>query len=86
MIVIPNLCGICVWSPPLDEHGNSVRGVDFSTRMVEKFNFHIFDTIRSEKNSKKLDPRINPNEQRNIAMRIFYIKIQTYFSLKIYTS
>jgi len=68
MIVIPNLCGICVWSPPLDEHGNSVRGVDFSTRMVEKFNFHIFDTIRSEKNSKKLDPRINPNEQRNIAI------------------
>jgi len=67
MIVIPNLCGICVWSPPLDEHGNSVRGVDFSTRMVEKFNFHIFDTIRSEQDSK-IDPRVNKNEQRNIAI------------------
>ena len=26
MLVIPGLMGICVWSPRLDEHGNSVRG------------------------------------------------------------
>jgi glutaminase len=29
MVVIPGLMGICVWSPRLDEHGNSVRGIEF---------------------------------------------------------
>lgn len=29
MIVIPNVMGICTWSPPLDKLGNSVRGVQF---------------------------------------------------------
>ena len=28
MLVIPGLMGICVWSPRLDEHGNSVRGIE----------------------------------------------------------
>merc|ERR1712093_716100 len=26
-IVVPGLMGACVWSPKLDSHGNSVRGV-----------------------------------------------------------
>ena len=29
LIVVPKVCGIMVWSPPLDEHGNSVRGMQF---------------------------------------------------------
>jgi len=40
MIVIPNVMGICVWSPPLDEYGNSVKGVEFARRISDKFAFH----------------------------------------------
>mmetsp|Transcript_58622 Transcript_58622/g.127296 ORF Transcript_58622/g.127296 Transcript_58622/m.127296 type:complete len:104 (+) Transcript_58622:1053-1364(+) len=40
MSVIPNVCGIAVWSPPIDEIGNSVKGVSATTRIVEEFNFH----------------------------------------------
>ncbi len=30
LLVIPNVMGIGMWSPPLDEKGNSVRGIQFS--------------------------------------------------------
>jgi glutaminase len=30
VLVIPNVMGIGLWSPPLDQLGNSVRGVQFS--------------------------------------------------------
>lgn len=42
MIVIPGVCGIGLWSPPLDQHGNPVRGVEFARRLVEAFPFHVF--------------------------------------------
>ena len=31
IIIIPNVCGIACFSPPLDKCGNSVRGVEFCT-------------------------------------------------------
>ncbi len=27
MLVVPNVMGVALWSPPLDQLGNSVRGV-----------------------------------------------------------
>lgn len=29
LLIVPNVMGICTWSPPLDEMGNSCRGVQF---------------------------------------------------------
>ncbi|MGV9269119.1 glutaminase A [Kitasatospora sp. NPDC003701] len=40
MIVIPRLAGICVWSPRLDELGNSVRGIEFCRRLEQAYNIH----------------------------------------------
>lgn len=30
VLVVPNLMSIALWSPPLDEIGNTVRGLQFS--------------------------------------------------------
>ena len=48
MLVIPGVCGMALWSPPLDKHGNSVRGLEFSRRLVEAFPFHIFDGVAGD--------------------------------------
>ena len=57
LIVIPNVMGICVWSPRLDQHGNSVRGLELCRLLVDRFNFHNFDMLAGA--SGKTDPRIS---------------------------
>jgi glutaminase len=44
-IIVPNVCGICIYSPRLDSNGNSVRGIDFATRVAEKYAWSLFDVI-----------------------------------------
>src|SRR5215470_17054407 len=45
MLVVPGLMGIAVWSPRLDEHGNSVRGLEFCRRLAAAYTVHVFDSL-----------------------------------------
>ncbi|PAV80316.1 hypothetical protein WR25_21635 [Diploscapter pachys] len=56
IVVVPNLMGIALFSPPLDRMGNSCKGVAFCKKLIEKFNFHNYDSLLHA-DSKKLDPR-----------------------------
>jgi glutaminase len=40
--VVPGLAGIGVYSPPLDEHGNSVRGIGVIEELSKRYNLHTF--------------------------------------------
>ena len=35
LLVVPGKFGLCVWSPPLDEVGNSVRGVELCRNLAK---------------------------------------------------
>ena len=45
MVVIPNVMGISLWSPPLDNFGNSVRGLQFCKELISLYHFHRYDGI-----------------------------------------
>ena len=63
LLVIPGLMGICVWSPRLDEHGNSVRGIEFCRKLVAAYNVHVFDSlVISRGRTGKRDPRRRKNQ------------------------
>ena len=62
MVVVPQVMGICVWSPRLDALGNSVRGIEFSRQLVSRYNFHAYDGLVDNENSGKRDPRIRKNQ------------------------
>lgn len=63
VLVIPNVMGIGLWSPPLDALGNTVRGVLFAKELVKFFNFHRFDNLITQ-NIKKIDPRKFKDEHK----------------------
>ena len=43
MVVIPNVMGISLWSPPLDNFGNSVRGLQFCKELISLYHFHRYE-------------------------------------------
>ena len=59
LTVVPNLMGICTWSPRLDAQGNSVRGIEFCRRLVQQFNLHVYDGLGGASDAKA-DPRRAP--------------------------
>ncbi|VDM55550.1 unnamed protein product [Angiostrongylus costaricensis] len=64
IVVVPNVMGIALWSPPLDKMGNSSRGVAFCKKLIEKFNFHNYDCLLHT-TSNKVDPRRRDHRERD---------------------
>lgn len=54
-MVIPNVCGISVWSPRLDVVGNSVRAVQTAKELCKRIQFHNFEVF-SGLNQNKINP------------------------------
>lgn len=59
-LVIPGKMGIATFSPRLDKNGNSVRGIDFATRLTKTFNFHQYDN-----NLPGINNKINPTHKKH---------------------
>ncbi len=47
LAVLPGQLGIGVFSPPLDAHGNSVRGISVINKISKDFKLHFFNAPRS---------------------------------------
>ncbi len=43
MVVIPGVLGMAIWSPPLDDYGNSVRGIAVCQQLVEQLPLHPYE-------------------------------------------
>ena len=54
MAIIPGIMGICIWSPRLNEQGNSVRGIEFFKHLTHTFALHQYDSVI--KSTGKRDP------------------------------
>jgi glutaminase len=66
-IVIPNVCGISIWSPRLDEVGNSARGVAVAKVLVRRFRFHNFEVF-SGSFQDKWDPTMGRSAAAEAAL------------------
>jgi glutaminase len=68
LTIVPNVMGLCTWSPRLDVNGNSVRGISFCRRLVETYTFHNYDALVGGAHGKK-DPRLRQSEaQRDLTV------------------
>lgn len=61
IMIVPNICGICVWSPLLDNHFNSKKGLAFLHSFVDKFHYNNVESIYGRKSGGPL-----PNLSENI--------------------
>lgn len=62
--VVPNLMGFATFSPRLDAYGNSVRGVAFCRQLVDRFTFHIYDSLSGGHTGCKRDPRASQHDRK----------------------
>lgn len=56
--VLPGQVGIAVFSPRLDSHGNSVRGVAMMERLSRDMNLHIMDAARPARSAIRSRRRV----------------------------
>ena len=43
MAVVPGVCGIALFSPRLNEHGNTVRGIEACTELSSALHLHVLN-------------------------------------------
>jgi glutaminase len=51
LAVLPGQLGIAVFSPPLDPHGNSVRGIEVCRELSEELDLHLLHVARSSRSA-----------------------------------
>ncbi len=51
LAVLPGQLGIAVFSPPLDPHGNSVRGIEVCRQVSEELDLHLLHVARSSRSA-----------------------------------
>lgn len=68
MVVVPQLMGVAVWSPRLDEHGNTVRGLEFSRKLIEKYNVHPHDHTDGQSTKRDLRRRKQQTSVETVAI------------------
>ncbi|PAV88116.1 hypothetical protein WR25_17730 [Diploscapter pachys] len=74
IVVVPNVLGLCLYSPPLDNMGNTVRGVNFCKKLIARFNFHNYDSLLHTESTSKIDPRRRGvHRERNRILPIFHV-------------
>ena len=59
-LVVPGVMGIATFSPRLDKNGNSVRGIEFASKLTKTYNFHQFDN-----NLPGISKKINPTHKKD---------------------
>ncbi|MEB3322368.1 MAG: glutaminase A, partial [Synechococcaceae cyanobacterium] len=64
LVVVPNLMGFATFSPRLDPYGNSVRGVAFCRELVDRFTFHVYDSLSGGRTGCKRDPRESQHHRK----------------------
>lgn len=65
MGIIPNVMGIAVFSPKLDEIGNSAKGIEFFKKLTTKYSFHAFDNVLNTKKKAVINNDV-VNEELNL--------------------
>lgn len=68
LVVVPNLMGFATFSPRLDVFGNSVRGVSFCRQLVDRFTFHMYDSLSGGRSGCKHDPRASQKNRKKSDM------------------
>ena len=63
LVVVPEVAGFALWSPPVDAIGNSVRAMMFAEELVKLYNFHSFGSIAQDPGKK--NPRLQPYEEKS---------------------
>ena len=56
--------GFATFSPRLDEYGNPVRGVEFRRQLVDRFTFHIDDSLSGGHPGCKCDSRASQHNRK----------------------
>jgi glutaminase len=69
IMVVPNTCGICVWSPKLNKDFNSHKGEVFLSRMVKEFEY---DNLGHQTGSHSFQQKLC---QKNILGKIEHIHL-----------